>query len=181
MIVAGIDLSLTGSGIARVSLDGIRLSLVGSKGSADATLVKRYERLADLRARLLAQLDGVDLAVVEQPAYHSFSGHAHDRSGLWWSVVSSLLSGGIRVVEVAPATLKKYATGKGNANKDLMVATMARRFPAEAVDDNNLADALALACVAARLAGCPIDGDLPKSRSAAWETILRKAGPTVAG
>ena len=37
---------------------------------------------------------------------------------------------------VMPSELKKWATGKGNANKDLMMATAAMRWPSFSGDDN---------------------------------------------
>ena len=41
---------------------------------------------------------------------------------------------------MAPATLKRFATGKGNATKDATLAAAIRRFGFEG-DDNNAADA----------------------------------------
>jgi Holliday junction resolvasome RuvABC endonuclease subunit len=49
---------------------------------------------------------------------------------------------GIEHTAVHSATLKKWTTGKGNADKRAMVAAVARRW--KAVEDDNEADAIAL-------------------------------------
>lgn len=43
---------------------------------------------------------------------------------------------------LSPSEIKKHATGKGNANKDLMVEAAKKRFPLVEVIDDNHADAL---------------------------------------
>lgn len=45
---------------------------------------------------------------------------------------------------IPPTTLKKYITGKGNSNKDIMLLSLYKRF-GEEFDDNNKADAFSLA------------------------------------
>ncbi|KAB1661666.1 crossover junction endodeoxyribonuclease RuvC [Pseudoclavibacter sp. CFCC 13796] len=174
--VVGLDLSLTGTGLARVVKGGLEVKRIGSSGSADATLSERSGRLHFMAERILDWTGTPVLVAIESPAYRSFSGHAHDRSGLWWSVVSALFSSGVTVAEVPPATLKKYATGKGTANKDAMIAAMVRRFPDVDINDNNIADAVALGCVAARLVDQPIDGVLSQARGQAWKTITDRMG-----
>ena len=49
---------------------------------------------------------------------------------------------GVRVEGVPVSTLKKWATGKGNAKKDLMVAVAKSRWPGQNIKDDNQADAL---------------------------------------
>jgi Holliday junction resolvasome RuvABC endonuclease subunit len=54
---------------------------------------------------------------------------------------------GVAQVDVPPASLKKFVTGKGNADKSLMLREVYRRWSFEAVDDNE-ADAFTLAVAA---------------------------------
>jgi crossover junction endodeoxyribonuclease RuvC len=146
--VIGVDLSLTATGMS----DGAVTWTVKSTGSADASLddrVRRLDLLRTLITQLIAAPSGVDLVVIEQPAFSRQNGHMHDRSGLWWLVVDWLAQRGIPVAEVAPTALKKYATGKGTANKGAVIDATARRFPD--VDtgngDDNRCDALWLAAM----------------------------------
>lgn len=60
----------------------------------------------------------------------------------------ALHSEGITPVEVAPNVLKKYATGKGNAQKDQIMLAVYKKWGFEA-ETNNIADAFVLAQMAA--------------------------------
>lgn len=176
MRVVGFDLSLTASGWAVADLDNrqVRTGRVTSKAPP-----KDVAERIDVRSRRLRRVAGdlfhvvsserAGLVLVEGPAYDSGTGHAHDRSGLWWLVAARLTGAGIPVAEVTPATIKTFATGKGNAPKDAVLVAAVRTFPAVTVNDNNEADALWLAALAARRLGAPIDPwpVLPKDRARA--------------
>ena len=175
MRIVGLDLSLTATGVAIVS-SRVTVHTVTSKGSKDATLDQRAERLAGLvgdtlyGARCGALGVKADLVVIEQPAFSRTTGHHHDRSGLWWLVVDAMRVNSFPVVEVTPSGLKKYATGRGNAGKDEVLLAVARRFPDVEVTNNNEADALVLAAMGARYLGRPID-DMPKSHLTALDAV----------
>ena len=64
-----------------------------------------------------------------------------------WS--SATLSGmRVPVAEVAPACLKRYATGKGNAAKGLVIEATTRRLPhVDTAGDDNRCDAAWLAAM----------------------------------
>jgi Holliday junction resolvasome RuvABC endonuclease subunit len=159
--VVGLDLSLTGTGVAVIDEGGIRTSLIRSKGNAGASLFDRAVRLVELSQRITDLIPERALVVIEQPAYSQTGGSHHDRSGLWWLIVA-YLHGTHRTVEVTPGTLKKYAAGKGTAGKDEMLAAAIRRYPSVAISNNNVADALHLAAMGARHLGQPIEGDTVK-------------------
>jgi crossover junction endodeoxyribonuclease RuvC len=135
----GLDLSLTDTGMS----GGRTTWSVCSKGKATDGLPERQARLRKLRAEIIGYCENADLVVIEGPAFGSKTGHMHDRSGLWWLVVSALSHRGIAVAEVAPTTVKKYATGKGNGPKGAMVDAASRRLPQVITAGNdNRADAL---------------------------------------
>lgn len=160
--VVGIDLSLTATGVATiVGREPFALGTIRSKGAKDATLIERCNRLDDLARDVLVHAKRADLVVIEQPAYNQTGGSHHDRSGLWWLVTSQLAELGIPVVEVAPQIVKKYATGKGNAGKDEVLAAVVRRYADVAVSNNNEADALVLAAIGARHSGFEIEPTIP--------------------
>ena len=167
MNVVGIDLSLTGTGLAFINND-ITVRTISSKGRATATITERYERVSAHANRIVANiLDGLPngprLAVLEQPAQSkgALPGQL-DSHGLWW-LVMYWLRNEMPVAHVSPSTRPVYATGKGNAGKDAVLAAVVRRYPNVPVANNNEADALILAAMGARWAGTPIDNPLPQT------------------
>lgn len=63
---------------------------------------------------------------------------------------------------LSPSEIKKHATGKGNANKEMMIAAAKRKWPeAQISDDDNQADALHVLDMAQKLyGGSPIPQQL---------------------
>ena len=171
--VAGVDLSLTSTGIAVVTIDddGTHryVNRIQSKGGTGATLYDRRERLATITAAVMA-VSGSNLIVIEGPSFGSVSGSQHDRSGLWWLVVNRLLHGGDTVVEVPPTCRTKYATGAGNLGKDAVLAAAVKRYPEWDITGNDVADAVILAAMGARHLGHPID-NLPQVHLSAMTKI----------
>jgi crossover junction endodeoxyribonuclease RuvC len=159
--VVGLDLSLTGTGVAHIDDGGMHTTLITSKGKLADSLQMRASRLAVIKERIANLIPERALVIIEQPAYSQTGGSHHDRSGLWWLVVDYLAAFN-QVVEVAPGTLKKFATGKGNAGKDEMLAAAIRRYPEAEVTNNNVADAVHLAAMGARYLGHPQEADTVK-------------------
>lgn len=186
-LIVGLDLSLTSTGAARVDYTRgilgpervtVTLTRVESKpprppmGEQHPTLAQRSTRLRKLAGRITAQAFGADLVVVEGPAYGSGTGSVHDRAGLWWLVVGRLTGAGLNVVEVPPSSLKRYATGKGNAGKDQVLAATIDRYRHHVqVTGNDVADALILAAMGCHWTGQPIEDNLPKTHQAAVKAV----------
>lgn len=149
LIVAGLDLSLTATGVSCVfDLDGqieIECTTFGRKGKRNEPVLQRGERLRTLAEEIVTVASGAELAVIEGPSTHSIGGSTHDRSGLWWLVVDLLQRELIPVAVAPPAVRAKWATGSGNADKVKVKAMMQARFPTVPLRDDNEADALALA------------------------------------
>jgi hypothetical protein len=124
---------------------------------------------------------GADLVVIEGPSYGSAyagqKGH-HERAGLWWLVTHNLWAQSVPVAIAPPAVLKKYATGKGNANKDLVLTDTVRRF-ADFQGGNDAADALVLCAIGADHMGLPLVAMPKVHRDAlakvAWPAVLTPA------
>lgn len=143
--VLGVDLSLTSTGIAGPGWVD-RLVPFGLSG---------LPRLRWLRDAVLDRVDdGVDLVVVEGLAYSRTTGKAAERAGLWHLVVERL-DLMVPWAQVSPTARAKYATGKGNAPKDAVLAAVVRRFPGVPVSGNDEADALVLAAMGLDHLGCP--------------------------
>lgn len=171
MKVVGLDLSLTSTGVAVATQDGAVTDRITSKPTPNATLADRAERLRGIRTRILELARLADLVVIEGPSYGSTTGHQHDRSGLWWLVVSSLE---VRhaVVEVPPSTRIRYALGKGAGSKDDVLTAVIRRYPHVDVNGNDEADALLLAAMGARWLGRPLERQpLAKTHTAALDKV----------
>ncbi|MEX2439706.1 MAG: hypothetical protein WD739_07475 [Actinomycetota bacterium] len=132
MKVVGLDLSLRATGIADWS--GTRT--IGSR-------LRGVERLSELEQVIVDACADADLVVLENYAFSARSAHAHELGELGGVIRLGLWREQIHYVDVAPATLKKFATGKGNADKGAMLAAAIRRFEYQG-SDHNQADALML-------------------------------------
>lgn len=160
--VVGLDLSLTATGIATVDETAV-LRPMGLTGPA---------RLMCIRDDVLAALPVLHpLVVVEGYAYGRHN-QAHQLGELGGVIRLALWEAGIPYVEVPPSTLKKYATGRGNAGKDEVLAAAIRRLGYDG-HDNNEADALWLRAMGCAAYGAPLAG-LPKTHAVdgiAWPEL----------
>lgn len=154
MRLVGLDLSLASTGVAIYDTDPtlptVELHHVYSKAQG-SRLADRADRLHTLVGEIGDYISiGTDLVAVEGPSHgQARQGGQHDRAGLWWMVVYGAHLPGIPVVEIPPACVKKYATGKGGAGKDAVLAAVVRRYPDVPVMGNDEADALMLVAMAA--------------------------------
>lgn len=161
--IVGLDLSLTSTGIARIRPGHPTEVATLRPGSRTG-----HPRLAWLRTQIRDCTGDATIAVLEGPSFGSAGGLQHERAGLWWMIAHHLYARGIPYFAVTPSQLKKYAAGKGNASKDQVLAAVIRRYGHIPVADNNQADALVLAAMAADYYSCPI-ATVP----AAHRTVLR--------
>ncbi len=134
--VVGLDLSLTSTGVA--VRDGTwKVTSKPGENGRDAKGKKRKPTLDQDIARQEAiheQVLGLvvrvspDLMVVEAPSFGSEGGSAHERAGLWWGLVREVRRNVCPVLRATPGGIKKYATGRGKADKDEVLAAAIRRF-----------------------------------------------------
>jgi crossover junction endodeoxyribonuclease RuvC len=156
VIVAGIDLSLVATGVAHAYPGPVGDARIGTGRVGSPTIgIRRIREIRDEVLKWVGAPDLIDLVVIEGPAYAAQGGQAHERAGLWWLVYEALDQASLRLLVVSPATLKVYATGKGNAGKDAVLASAVRRLPWGG-SDNNEADAAWLAAIGTDLLGEPI-------------------------
>lgn len=150
MRVIGLDLSLTSTGVAS------NLGWVGRIVTKPNPAVSTMARLRHIRGEVLDHVRGSDLVVVEGLSLGSQTGQHLSRAGMWHLVMEAVDAAGIPWAEVAPTGVKLYATGRGNAGKDLVLAAVIRRWPAIEVSGNDEADALVLAAMGADHFGVPM-------------------------
>jgi hypothetical protein len=87
-------------------------------------------------------------------------------------MVYDLLGGTTRtVLPVEPNLRAKYATGKGAASKDAVLAAAVRRYASIDITGNDTADAVCLMAIGLRLLGRPIDDPLPALNLSALTTL----------
>jgi Holliday junction resolvasome RuvABC endonuclease subunit len=125
----------------------------GAFGTWDLS-AKRDESKGMRLVRLRAQLNEV-LRLGVDYVFFEAARHAAGTNAL---VVQSELQGIIKIWcednralglikeyrGIGPSEIKKFATGKGNANKEAMIAAAKKRFPHCDIQDDNQADALML-------------------------------------
>lgn len=176
MRLVGLDLSLTSTGIARVVLAddghlvGTHTEATGEQLDERAPLDEQIGRVDRVATSVLALVGAPDLVVVEGPLPGGRAPGTSEEERAWLRglVYRRLHRAGIPLVEVAPSTLKLYATGNGRAGKPLVVQSIRRHYgdrfdiPLRKSDGReDIADAIALVAMAARSVGHPIDLDHP--------------------
>lgn len=159
MRVVGVDLSLTTTGVATTSGGSATVSTLTSKPLGDSWAA-REARLGLLAETVADAVGAPELVVLEGPSYGSRGGHQHDRAGLWWLVYSAL-AGISPLAVVPPSTRARYATGRGNAAKDAVLAAVVRRYADVEVTNNDEADALVMAAMGVRWLGAPLEDSMP--------------------
>jgi crossover junction endodeoxyribonuclease RuvC len=191
VIVCGLDLSLTGAGVAIVQWvtathgpsathqSRMTLDRIGSK-ACDRSITERSLRLRRQANQIIEATCAwgtPDLVAVEDlPTGMTASGSVHDRAGLWWLVMARLDANGVPCVQVQPTQLKQHALGKGSGkgtDKDYVLSAVIRRYGhliARDAISNDEADALILADMAAHHLGHPLV-DLPATHLRALGTV----------
>ncbi|WP_328339489.1 hypothetical protein [Micromonospora sp. NBC_00421] len=167
--VVGLDLSMTATGIAWC--DNTTYT-VTSKTTGDRRLVAIVDEV--VRA-----VDGrnIDLVVIEDLPTHAkaagITGMVHG------AVRGYLLRLGVPYALITPASLKKYATGRGNAGKPEMAVALYKRLGRELGDDNQV-DALWLRAAGLDHLGHPLVA-MPAAQRAALDAVTWPATqPTTA-
>lgn len=153
--VIGLDVSLTGTGVAS-SMGWCER--VGKVGVLKHTIGERVAILDGFLADIM-ELVGVrpDLVVIEGASLHSQGMGTVERHGLWWLLVRKHMHRGIPLAIASPSSRMLYATGKGMATKEGVVDAVARRWPQYITrGDNNLCDAVVLAAMGADFLGRPL-------------------------
>jgi Holliday junction resolvasome RuvABC endonuclease subunit len=164
--VVGLDLSITATGIAWC--DGSTYT-VNSREVGD-------RRLLGICQEVGIAVDGrsIDLVVIEDLPTHAKS--AGITGMVHGAVRAYLLRLRVPYVLVTPASLKKYATGKGNCGKPEMAVAAFKRAGREFGDDNQC-DAWWLRAMGLDYLGSPV-ASLPAAQRAAlgavkWPAVVR--------
>lgn len=172
MIVLGIDSSLTSTGLAWLDTterDWItrRVQTSKAKTGGEFAQARRMRSIARAVLEFTRECDPpfgqVDLYVIERMANYGRHAGALDLAGLWWRIVDEIdracWVGELLVV--ATPVRAKYATGHGSgagASKAEVLAAVRETYPGADVPNHDVADAVALAALGARVKGFPVEG-----------------------
>lgn len=125
--VAGLDLSMTATGLAHTVEGAACVHLIKPKKVKDL-------RLPEIKAQVRERVTGVDLVLIEMlPPNMKGAGITGMVQGI---VRDLLLDLGVPYADLGPSALKKYATGKGNASKTEMALVALKRAGLEFSNDN---------------------------------------------
>ena len=164
MIVVGIDPSLTGTGIVVLRNGEIEQALT-TKNKPELGIIERVRRIYEQINNVIENLstcyvnayigdkrmirwEPPSLIVIEGFSYGSKGRGVFDIAYLGWRIREELeryrTEDDIPWLEVSPSQVKQFATGKGNANKEIVLQQVYKRWGVE-LTDNNQADAYVLA------------------------------------
>lgn len=153
MRIVGIDPSLASTGVAFG--DGSLAALKQKPSDGD-------RRLSNIRRGVWAAVEGCDLVIMEDLPRNAMGAGV---TGMVQGVIRELLQDmEIPYVTVTPATLKKFATGKGNAKKPELRAAW-REYSTVDVANNDMVDAAWL-----REIGLYLTSQIPMGRDC-WECV----------
>lgn len=175
MKISGLDLSITSTGVAVVE-NGVAKTYRIRPKTTDTAL--KHDRIEQVYTQVRTHCAGSALVVLESPAFAAGGNAASALTGNWWIVAHVLWKLGLTMVVVPPPTLKVFATGKGNASKDEVLAATIRRYghlTHPGVSGNDEADALQLSAMGAFKLGQPLV-DLPKEHTRALAKWPYKGG-----
>lgn len=153
MSVIGIDLSLTGTGIIKLQ-DGkiTNQKLIKSKPNGDLP-IDELKRIMEIRESIAREIETDINSIIQLVAIEGLAFMARNTtalvqlSGLNYMIREKLYSLKIPFVIVAPTSLKKFITGKGNIAKEMMLLETYKKYKVY-FTDNNLCDAYGLAMIA---------------------------------
>lgn len=183
--VLGVDSSLTGTGLCRTTV--FKTEVDDSPTDAEhelatVTTPKPRGGLLDTSRRISHAMDIIEAVILEEPldlivleelAYSAGNSSAHKLGWVWGRVIDLAVRHNVRLVKANTAAVKKYATGKGNAKKDVVMLAMANRFNDAGIADNNQADAMVCALIGCRFLGVPVD-TMPKLNLEAMAKIVEE-------
>ncbi len=148
-MIIGIDASLTATGWCVLDGEHVDTGRIRSK-------LKGVERLLEIEGELLKMLTAFNPALVCIEGYSFGSkGMAVYQIGELGGIIRRLLHvHSIPWIEIAPVSVKKFATGKGNTKKEQVIAHVLSRWGVH-FDTSDEADAFVLAKIGeALLKGC---------------------------
>lgn len=120
MKLLAVDQSYTSSGL--IVFENERM--IHAERFCSNTELNMFDRAweVSLKVRKLAKDWGVEAVALEGLAFSKFGNATRDLAGLQYTIINTLVHlDGQKVIVVPPNTVKKVATGKGNAKKEQLL------------------------------------------------------------
>ena len=149
IVVVGLDLSLTGTGLAIKDAQGVRVETI-------KTLPKDFpndlSRLIHIRDAILSKMpDRVDMVAIEDFFAGVNPASAIKIAMLGTVIRMALYEKGVKFTLCAPTSLKKFILGKGVGEKSLILREVYKKYPEIEVKNDNEADSVVLCHLAESL------------------------------
>ena len=173
MNVLGLDLSYSSTGVCYP--DGvtgrIRIPSVPTRKTNPRYEHDKCDRIRTICDKIdaICSTYGVDLVVLEGFSFNSKTGR-EEAGGLGFGVRVELAKAGMPWLAVPPASVKKYATGKGNADKIAVAYAVVQRFGGWAPQQSDEIDAFVIWHMAMDADGRPLV-ELPKTHRSALKAV----------
>lgn len=104
-------------------------------------------RMVDIIEQIRSHLDPGDVIAIEGFSHGSKGSAVDVQYGIGWGIRMDLYQSGTNYTEVAPTSLKKFASGKGTTSKDNLAVPIYKHWGFEHGSDN-VRDAYVLAQIA---------------------------------
>lgn len=176
--ILGIDSSLTGTGLARIDVsnnhtwDGRDHNMdVATVAAPGPTKDKSHRAMVRRVNALIEQIEGAiapsteldidldhlpDLIAIENLAFGARGAGAWVLPWIFGRCCELAERYDIPLIVVATSARAKYATGKGNADKEVVLLAANNLFPAAQISNNNEGDAAVVGAIGCHYLGYPI-------------------------
>jgi crossover junction endodeoxyribonuclease RuvC len=128
--IAGVDPSLTRTAICTGDASGHKITIIGTKAVGNG-IAARFDRYGELIKGTIAGIGAAKFVFLEAYSFGSQGRSIVTLGEYGGALRKTLLVRGLEVVEVAPAALKKFVTGKGNAGKPEFIMASVKRWGVE--------------------------------------------------
>jgi crossover junction endodeoxyribonuclease RuvC len=144
-LFVGIDPSINATGIIVLDIDAniIEQKLFSVKSEKFEESLLKYEK----EIKFIPNIVNLQSVFIEGPAYQATGQTILQMGALHYMTRLFLFKSKSNYKIIAPGTLKKFVTGKGNSKKELMLLKTFKKWGVE-FDDHNICDAYGLARMA---------------------------------
>jgi Holliday junction resolvasome RuvABC endonuclease subunit len=143
-LYAGLDLSLTGTGVIVIDEEA---KILYKKLISTTTQKIIEQRIIDITYEVFLTIPPYSTTYIEGLAFGARGISMLELAALHYFVRIKYLQNKEKYKIVGPGTVKKFVTGKGSAKKEMMLLNVFKKW-GESFDDNNLCDAYSLARLA---------------------------------